>query len=106
MALVEHHGPPDDPSDPDNDSQEPHSGNANPPDYEALRTDRYLYVEYFDDGINVSEKGYYDLSADPYELKNIFNSLSSAQQQALHDAIGRNKTCGQSGTPACWQTQQ
>ncbi len=106
MALVEHHGPPDDPADPDNDNLEPHSGNANPPDYEALRGARSLYVEYSNDGTTVSEKGYYDLTTDPYELRNIVNSLSLAQQQALHEAMEKNRTCGQSGMPTCQQTQQ
>src|SRR5215470_6192779 len=46
VALVEHHGPPDDPSDPDNEKHEKISGGAKPPNYEALRSDSYLYVEY------------------------------------------------------------
>ena len=45
-ALIEHHGPPDDPSDPDNEKHEKTSGDAKPPNYEALRSDTYLYVEY------------------------------------------------------------
>ncbi|HTD21281.1 MAG TPA: sulfatase [Terriglobales bacterium] len=46
MALIEHHGPPDDASDPDNEKHEKSSGDANPPNYEALRSDTYMYVEY------------------------------------------------------------
>jgi len=46
MALVEHHGPPDDPADPDVEKHEKRSGDANPPNYEALRSATSLYVEY------------------------------------------------------------
>ena len=46
IALVEHHGPPDDPADPDVEKHEKRSGDANPPNYEALRSDSYMYVEY------------------------------------------------------------
>ena len=106
MALIEHHGPPDGPTDPDN---QPHaSGHANPPDYEALRTEQYLYVEYSNDGVHVSEYAYYDVTSghDPHELKNIFTSLSSVQQDALHTTLDKNKTCGEPSKPTCWRTQQ
>ncbi len=46
VALIEHHGPPDDPADPDIEIHEKTSGDAKPPDYEALRSAKYLYVEY------------------------------------------------------------
>jgi len=108
MALIEHHGPPDDPADPDNEQHEKTSGDAHPPDYEALRTAQYLYVEYSNDGVNVSEYAYYDITAghDPYELTNIYPSLSPAQQAALHTTLSKNATCGESGKPTCWHTQQ
>src|SRR5579859_5104513 len=60
VALVEHHGPPNDPSDPDNKHQELLIGIANPPDYEALRSADYLYVD------------------------NQFSSLSPATKKSLH----------------------
>jgi arylsulfatase A-like enzyme len=46
VALVEHHGPPDDPADPDVETHEKASGDARPPNYEAVRSATYLYVEY------------------------------------------------------------
>jgi N-acetylglucosamine-6-sulfatase len=185
MALIEHHGPPDDPADPDQEKHEKRSGDANPPNYEALRSDTYLYVEYSNvatitsvsstatdatfiaknnfiakgllvsiagvtptqfnlsnqvvtaatptqftihgsftlttstptggtvtggkDG--VSEYAYYNLDKgsagyDQYELKNVFNSLPAATKTTLHDAVTKNKTCGESGKPKCPQTQQ
>ena len=67
--LVEHHGPKPDRDDPD--EQDRSSGN--PPSYEAMRTPRFLYVEY-DDG----EREFYDLQTDPYELDNLAASLSPA----------------------------
>jgi N-acetylglucosamine-6-sulfatase len=89
--LVEHHGPAMDPGDPD--AQDPLSGN--PPSYEAMRTGRFLYVEYKD-----GEREFYDLGADPYELHNIADSLSPAQVDALHTELARLQGChGESG---CW----
>jgi hypothetical protein len=97
LALIEHHhhGPVPDPNDPDRPM--PHS--ANPPTYEALRTENGTYVEY-DDG----EVGYYDLVHDPDELRNIAGRLLVAQRQRLHDVLNANKQCR--GTPACWDAQR
>ena len=55
-VLVEHHGPTTMPSDPDY----PIPLSGNPPSYEAIRTPRYLYVEYVD-----GEHEFHDLRADP-----------------------------------------
>jgi len=184
-ALIEHHGPPDDPVDPDVEKHEKSSGDAKPPNYEALRSDTYMYVEYSNvatitsvsststdatfqaknnfitvgtevsiAGVtptqfnlanqvvtaasgtqftihgsftptaktathgtvtggkdSVSEYAYYDLDPasiqyDPSELKNIFGGLPPATKAALHDAIVKNTTCGETGKPTCWQAQQ
>ena len=72
---------------------------ANPTSYEALRTENALYVEYDDDEI-----GYYDLSQDPDELKNIAPSLPAARRQRLHDVLRSNKEC--KGAEACWSAQR
>jgi arylsulfatase A-like enzyme len=106
VALVEHHGPPDDPSDPDHEHNERVSGGANPPDYAALRSADYMYVEYMNDGKTVSEQSYYDLNADPDEMHNKFDTLPAATKKTLHDLVDKNKTCGQSGKPTCWSAQQ
>lgn len=50
IALIEHHGPPDDPDDPDIEKHEKSSGDAKPPNYEALRSSTYMYVEYSNTG--------------------------------------------------------
>jgi arylsulfatase A-like enzyme len=89
--LVEHHGPDTRADDPDL----PAPGSGNPPSYEALRTDRYTYVEYVD-----GSREYYDLIRDPLELHNTAGTLSPARSGELHAALTRLATC-HSG-PACW----
>jgi arylsulfatase A-like enzyme len=89
--LVEHHGPDVDPDDPD--AQDRSSGN--PPSYEAMRTPRFLYVEYRD-----GEREFYDLKRDPYELHNVVGSLTPAQLAQLHAELMRLEHCHTG--PACW----
>jgi arylsulfatase A-like enzyme len=44
--------------------------------YKAVRTDRYKYIQYVDlAGMNEL----YDLSADPYELRNVINDSRYAE---------------------------
>ena len=90
-ALIEHHGPDMDSRDPDR--QDRLSGD--PTTYEALRTYRYLYVEYAD-----GEREFYDLVSDPFELNNIAATLTPDQQTRLHDALSRLKSC--QGESQCW----
>ncbi|HEX4009662.1 MAG TPA: sulfatase [Solirubrobacteraceae bacterium] len=89
--LVEHHGPALNRDDPD--AQSPVSGN--PPTYSALRTARFLYVEYVD-----GEREYYDLRTDPDELDNIAPTLPPARLQELHQALTTYEHCH--GADACW----
>jgi N-acetylglucosamine-6-sulfatase len=60
------------------------------PGYRALRTERYLYVEY-----ESGERELYDLAKDPYELSNIYETAAptlvaelGAQLAALKDCSG------------------
>jgi N-acetylglucosamine-6-sulfatase len=67
------------------------------PDYSAVRTARYNYVEY-----GTGEKELYDLNADPTELTNIYNStpqtlLSELKLKARLDAL---KVCARADTSA------
>jgi N-acetylglucosamine-6-sulfatase len=94
LALIEHHRPVLNPADPD--APMPHSGS--PTSYEAMRTENALYVEYTDD-----ETGYYDLTRDPLELKNISDNLSAEKRKRLHDALRANQDC--QGPQACWNAQ-
>lgn len=61
-VLIEHHGPDDQPGDPDRQNAK----HADPPSYEAVRTANALYVRYSN-----GEQEYYDTTHDPHELHNI-----------------------------------
>jgi N-acetylglucosamine-6-sulfatase len=83
-ALVEHHGPVREPSDPDM----PSLRSGNPTTYAAIRSRTSLYVEYAD-----GEKEYHDLTSDPDELRNTFSSLSAEQKSSLHKRLAATVNC-------------
>lgn len=83
-ALVEHHGPDLNASDPDR----PGRGAGNPTTYEALRTKSAIYVEY-----RGGEREYYNLRRDPNELHNTYRKLSKRSRARLHRALARLKRC-------------
>jgi N-acetylglucosamine-6-sulfatase len=58
------------------------------PNYDAVRTSRYLYVEYA-----TGEKELYDLKADPYELINIHASASATLLSNLKTRLDALKSC-------------
>jgi N-acetylglucosamine-6-sulfatase len=58
-------------------------------DWEGLRTDRYIYVEYPDSG----EKEPYDLQSDPYELENIAGSADPPLLSEMHAKLEAPKGC-------------
>lgn len=84
MAVVEHTGGISDPTDPD--YTPPDAGD--PPSYTALRAPSAMYVEY-----DTGEVGYYDLTADPYELHNAQAGLSVAERARFHDAVIAARVC-------------
>ena len=90
-ALIEHHGPAIDPDDPDRQSR----ASGNPTTYEAMRTDRYLYVEYID-----GEREFYALRSDPYELRNLAPRLAPHRLEQLHDDLARLEGCHTADS--CW----
>ena len=57
------------------------------PNYDAVRTPQYSYVEYA-----TGEKELYDLNADPTELTNIYNSASTVVAD-LHARLNALKSC-------------
>ena len=59
------------------------------PDYNAVRTSRYLYVEYPTTG----EKELYDLGADPYELTNLYAGTSPQLLGDLQATLDELKSC-------------
>ena len=84
-ALVEHHGPVNDPTDPDLPENRLH---GNPPTYDAIRTATATYVEYI-----TGEKEYYDLAADPNELHNVYLSLDGNAKASWHALLTAMKNC-------------
>ena len=95
VALIEHHGPLNDPVDPDLPS--PRSGN--PTTYSAIRSRAWLYVEYAN-----GEKEYHDLVSDPNELHNTYAILSNEDKAALHAALDATVHCHDAKT--CWAAQR
>jgi arylsulfatase A-like enzyme len=93
-ALVEHHGPVGDVSDPDL----PGSRSGNPTTYEAIRSRTALYVEYAD-----GEKEYHDLTSDPDELHNTYDLLPGDQKLALHGTLIAIANCH--GLKECWAAE-
>jgi arylsulfatase A-like enzyme len=89
--LVEHHGPDARTADPD--AQTRTSGN--PTTYEAMRTDRFLYVEYAD-----GEREFYDLNHDPAELHNLAASLAAVELARLHSELALLESCHDGAS--CW----
>jgi N-acetylglucosamine-6-sulfatase len=86
--LIEHHGPDDLPGDPDAQT----NAEADPPSYEAVRTEDALYVAY-DNG----EQEYYDTATDPLELDNIASKGIPAE---LRKALVTLQGCHNGVT--CW----
>jgi arylsulfatase A-like enzyme len=76
------------------DFQEPLSGN--PPTYDALRTNTFLYVEYSGD----RKREFYNLRTDPFELHNLAGTLTAVQDAHLHRALETAVHCH--GGPSCW----
>jgi N-acetylglucosamine-6-sulfatase len=106
VALVEHHGVNENPSDPDFD-QGRLSGD--PTTYEAIRISRRhlphfkgpvkaVYVEYRD---AAHELEYYDLRRDPHERDNTAGRLTSGQKSELHRILVAIERCH--GRSACWR---
>jgi N-acetylglucosamine-6-sulfatase len=65
------------------------------PNYDAIRTSQYNYVEYA-----TGERELYDLNTDPTELTNIYNSASPTLISDLHARLDALKRCAGSGQTA------
>lgn len=64
-----------------------------PPKFEALRTERYLYVEYAD-----GTRELFDHATDPYEMNNV---IGSADPQLLADLAAQLKALVACAGPSC-----
>jgi arylsulfatase A-like enzyme len=91
-ALVEHHGPATSHLDPDRQV----FANGNPTTYEAMRTPRFLYVEYAD-----GEREYYNLARDPFERHNLAAALTRSRRRRLHRELVTLERCH--GPVVCWR---
>lgn len=69
-------------------SAEEHPSVREIPNYDAVRTSRYLYVEYA-----TGEKELYDLEADPFELTNIYASASPTLLSDLKARLDALESC-------------
>jgi N-acetylglucosamine-6-sulfatase len=65
------------------------------PNYDAVRTTQYTYVEYA-----TGEKELYDLTADPQELTSIHRSASPALLSSLKTRLDALKSCADAGCKA------
>ncbi|GAA2532334.1 sulfatase family protein [Winogradskya humida] len=90
VALIEHHGPPTDPSDPDKQPWR----NGNPPDYQAIRGAAFTYAEYGD-----GAREFYDNNADPDQLHNVVRTLPPEKLAQLHATLKNLSGCR--GQQAC-----
>ncbi|MSO28034.1 MAG: multidrug transporter, partial [Candidatus Nanopelagicales bacterium] len=70
------------PSDPDYST-------FSPPSFTALRTEKWLYTEYADGGIEL-----FDRAMDPYEMHNIASTANSTLMNQLHSQLQALHTCG------------
>ncbi len=93
-VLVEHEGPAVNKADPDLQS----AITGDPPSYEAIRTPRFLYVEY-----RTGERELYNLVVDPYELRNAIRTLGTAQLAHLHNKLLALENCHNG--PRCWSAE-
>lgn len=94
FVLVEHHGPVTSKKDPDYPLPE----GGNPPSYEAIRGDSWMYAVYQD-----GEQEYYDIAKDPFELNNLAKTMPKKRLKELNTALRRAEACA--GTVACSKAQ-
>ena len=90
-ALIEHHGPDVDKSDPDFQTKV----KANPSTYEAIRLAHSVYVEYLN-----GEREYYNLRKDRPERHNTVASLSNERRNSLHTRLTALANCHNGSS--CW----
>jgi len=58
------------------------------PGFEAIRTQRHLYVEY-----DTGERELYDLKKDPYQLKNVYEGADPDLLRRLQERLGALRAC-------------
>jgi arylsulfatase A-like enzyme len=94
VVLIEYRSEDKDPTDPDGQT----SASGNPPTYQALRGQNWLYVEYV-----TGEREYYDTLTDPHQLDNAIARQPADRLALLHRTLLAMSGCAGSG---CIQAQQ
>jgi N-acetylglucosamine-6-sulfatase len=69
------------------------------PSYEAVRTDRYLYVEW-----STGDRELYDTASDPYQMENLYDRADSALISSLAKRLKEIRTC--SGRVSCQEAEE
>ena len=72
------------------------------PDWTSIRTDTYMFAEYFDANESIVFREYYDLVADPFELVNLLNDGTPANDPniaPLSAMIQLYRTCAGASCP-------
>lgn len=72
------------------------------PQWKSVRTPKFQYVEYYDDGGKVSFREYYNMKKDVWQLKNVFkdgNPSNDPNETKLENKIDRFEDCVGNGCP-------
>lgn len=76
---------------------------GNVPPWASIRTQDEQYIEYYGDGGQVIYEEYYDLAADPWQLKNLLGDSKEkndpASQPSLHEQLQQDRACTGDGCP-------
>ncbi|NGN64578.1 sulfatase [Streptomyces sp. A7024] len=96
-ALIEHHRA--DAGQRKGDPDKPRKFSGDPPDYAAMRTADYLYVEY-----GTGEREFYDMKSDPLQLKNAWDSVPEEKRAQLHEDLAAMQKC--EGSKSCRKAAQ
>ena len=91
-ALVEHSHPGYTAKDPDRQTQV----GGDPPGYDAIRADTFVYVRYA-----TGDREYYDLTRDPYELHDLGPTLAPRRIARLDSIMDGLTHCH--GSDQCWR---
>jgi N-acetylglucosamine-6-sulfatase len=71
-------------------SEEARGEQANQPNFQAVRTESHKFVEYVN-----GERELYDLQADPYELKNVYENADPSLLEELKTRLDALRSCAE-----------
>ncbi|HEV3471787.1 MAG TPA: sulfatase-like hydrolase/transferase, partial [Actinomycetota bacterium] len=74
------------------------------PDWRSLRTSEFQYVEYYSrDGERIIEREYYDLVADPWQLRNLLGDRDLTNDPDIGDLSRRLAEYARCAGPSCFK---